>query len=157
MKNLRTTVLCTIVALCTLSTAARAQKTDVHEPDYNKPRLFTRLPDVIPVTVDKLNDFLSARKNEIVSTTLSSDAKTASFEGKVIASANENGAYQRVAIQSTNYNGATLSVSKRALPDGTIVYAARILSFQHGDAYVLEKQAGGYAWIKKNFTDIINE
>lgn len=157
MKNLRTAVLCTFVCLYSLCTAAQAPKAEVREPDYNKPKLFTGLPDVIPVSIDKLNDLLSIQKNSVVNTTLSADSKSAPFEGKVVASTNENGLYQRVAIQSTNYNGATLSVSKRILPDGSYAYAARILSFQHGDAYVLEKQTDGYAWVKKNFYDLINE
>jgi hypothetical protein len=157
MKNLRTPVLSACFVLSNLVVSAQIQTTPVREPDYNKPKLFTALPDVIPVSINKLNSFLAAQKNASIATTLSADATTAPFEGNVVVSTDENGQYQRVAIKSTNYNGAILSISKRVLPDGSVAYASRLLSFQHGDAYVLEKQADGYAWVKKNFYDIINE
>lgn len=157
MKNLRTSVLCASMLICSIITNAQNQTAPYREPDYNKPKLFTGLPDKIPVSIDQLNSFLTAQKNSTISISLSADSRATPFDGNVIAATNENGQYQRIAVQSTTYNGATLSISKRVSPDGSVAYASRILSFQYGDAYVLEKQPDGYAWVKKNFYDIINE
>jgi hypothetical protein len=158
MKNLRIPVLCTCITLCSLFSAAQTQKVIVNEPNYNKPRLFDNLPQLIPVSIDKLNDLINSKVGVNINTTLSSDARTAPFEGMVISAVKNNeDKLQSVVIKSTNYNGATLSISKVITEDGTIKYNGRLISFQHGDAYALEQKDGGFVLVKKNFYDLINE
>jgi hypothetical protein len=158
MKNLRTPVLCACISLCSLFSAAQIQKVVVNEPDYNKPRLFDKLPEVIPVSMENLNDLVNTKTGVSINTTLSSDAKTAPFEGKVISSVIKyNDKVQSVIIKSSNYEGATLYISKVITDDGTIKYNGRLMSLQHGDLYVLQQKDGGFLLLKKNFYDVINE
>lgn len=158
MKNLRIPVLCVCITLCSLFSAAQTQKVIVNEPNYNKPRLFDNLPEVIPVSIDNLNDLINSKAGVSINTTLSSDARTAPFEGKVISAvSNYEDKLQSVVIKSTNYNGATLSISKVITDDGTIKYNGRLISFQHGDVYVLQQKDAGFVLVKKNFYDVINE
>jgi hypothetical protein len=158
MKNLRTPVLCACITLCSLFSAAQNQKVIVNEPNYNKPRLFDKLPEAIPVSIENLNDLLNSRTGVSINTTLSSDAKTAPFEGKVVSSVSKyDDKVQSVVIKSTNYNGATLYISRVLTEDGTIKYNGRLMSFQHGDLYVLQQKDGGFVLVKKNFYDVINE
>ncbi len=158
MKNLRTYVLCACITLCSLFSAAQDQKVIVNEPNYNKPRLFDNLPEVIPVSIDNLNDLVNAKTGASINTTLSSDAKTAPFEGKVVSSVSKYAdKVQTVVIRSTNYNGATLFISKVVSDDGTIKYNGRLMSFQHGDLFVLQQKDAGFELVKKNYYDVINE
>jgi hypothetical protein len=158
MKNLLTSVLCACITLCSLFSSAQDQKVIVNEPDYNKPRLFDNLPEVIPVSMENLNGLVNAKPGVSINTTLSSDAKTAPFEGKVISSVSKyDDKVQTVVIRSTNYNGATLFISKVTSDDGTIKYNGRLMSFQHGDLFVLQPKDAGFVLVKKNYYDVINE
>lgn len=160
MKNLRTPVLCACITLCSLFSAAQTQKVIVNEPNYNKPRLFDNLPQVIPVSIDKLNDLLNAKTGVTINTMLSSDAKNTPFEGKVISASpqnNEDGSLQSVVITSSNYQGATLFISKVTDEEGKVKYNGRLMSFKHGDLYVLQQKDGGFVLVKKNYYDLVNE
>ena len=158
MKNLRIPVLCACITLCSLFSAAQDQKFIVNEPNYNKPRLFDNLPEVIPVSIENLNGLVNTKTGTLISTTLSSDARTAPFEGNVVSSVSKyENKVQTVVIKSTNYNGATLYISKVITDDGTTKYNGRLMSFQHGDLYVLQQKDGGFALVKKNYYDVINE
>jgi hypothetical protein len=158
MKNLRTYVLSACITLCSLLSAAQSPTVIVNEPDYNKPRLFNNLPEVIPVSIQNLNDLLNAKPGVSINTMLSSDAKTAPFEGKVISAVSKyDDKVQVVIIKSTNYNGATLTISKVTGEDGSIKYNGRLMSFQHGDVFVLQKKDDGFVLLKKNFYDVVNE
>ena len=158
MKNLRTTVICACMTLCSLYSAAQDQKVIVNEPNYNKPRLFDNLPEVIPVSIDNLNGLVNAKTGASINTSLSTDTKTVPFTGNVVSSVSKyEDKVQTVVIKSTNYNGATLYISKVIAEDGSVKYNGRLMSFQHGDLYVLQQKDGGFVLVKKNFYDVINE
>ena len=159
MKNLRTPVLCACITLCSLFSAAQNQKFIINEPDQNKPRQFDNLPELIPVSIDKLNNFVNLKTGVSINTTLSTDAKTAPFEGTVVSAVNNyEDKVQIVLIKSTNYNGATLYISKVVTEDGTIKYNGRLMgTFQKGDIFVLEQKDGDFVLVKKNFYTVINE
>jgi hypothetical protein len=113
---------------------------------------------VIPVSIDKLNDLLNAKPGVSINTTFSSDTRTAPFEGKVVSAVSKNeDKVQTVVIRSTNYNGATLCISRVMTNDGTIKYNGRLMSFQHGDLFVLQQKDGGFVLVKKNFYEVVNE
>lgn len=158
MKNLRITVICACITVCSLYSAAQDQKVIINEPNYNKPRLFDNLPEVIPVSIDNLNNLVNSKAGVSINTTFSNDTRTAPFEGNVVSSVSKyDDKVQTVVIRSTNYNGATLYISKVITEDGTIKYNGRLMSFQHGDLYVLQQKDAGFVLVKKNFYDVINE
>jgi len=158
MKNLRTAVICACITLCSLYSSAQDQKVIVNEPNYNKPRLFDNLPDVIPVSIDYLNGLVNSKAGVSINTALSNDVRTAHFEGNVVSSVSKyEDKVQSVIIKSTNYNGATLYISRVTTEDGTIKYNGRLMSFQHGDLYVLQQKDDGFVLVKKNYYDVINE
>jgi hypothetical protein len=159
MKNLRTTVLCACITLCSLISAAQNQKFIINEPDYNKPRAFDNLPEVIPVSSNNLNELVNSKTGVRITTTFSSDSKTAPFEGQVVSAVSKyEDKVQTVFIKSSNYNGATLYISKVTTDDGTVKYNGRLMTdFRHGDLYILQQKKDGFALVKKNFYDVINE
>ena len=157
MKNLRTYVLCTSMVLTSIFAVAQDQKIPVNEPDYNKPHLFDNLPTRIPFDPANFTGLISKQTGTAVSTSLSKDAMIA-FEGKITSQVSEeNGRIEKLSIQSTNYPGATLNLSKITSADGTIRYIGRLISFQHGDLFILQQNNGQYELVKKNFYDLVNE
>ncbi len=158
MKNLRMSVLCACITLCSLYSVAQTQQIPLNEPDYNKPRLFDNLPAEIPISIDNINNLINARAGVAINTTLSADGVTAPFVGQVVSSISKyDDKLKSVVIKSTNYNGSTLYISKVMKEDGSIRYNGRLMSFQHGDVYVLQQKAAGFVLVKKNFYDVVNE
>jgi hypothetical protein len=154
MKTLQLQGLCLLfIFICATSSAQN--KIPVNEPDQNKPRLFTNLPDKIPVDINTLQTLVNAGTGKNVSLRLGSNELN-NFNGQVVSKADDNSIHS-VVIRSANFNGATLILSSSAQPDGTVKFSGRIISFQHGDAYELQNQNNQYILIKKNFYDLINE
>lgn len=158
MKYLKLSGFCLLFMLfCAVASAQN--KVPVNEPDYNKPRLFKDLPDQIPVEIDELKSLIAGTATTGKDVQLrSSDSKISAFKGKVVSSASKyNNKMKSVVIRSDEFNGATFTLSSSTQPDGTVKYTGRIISFQHGDLYELEKQNDKYVLVKKNYYDLINE
>ncbi len=140
-----------------LQAAAQEKKIPLTEPDYNKPKLFTSLPDMIPVTTEDMKQLLTGEEGQPASLRLDSKAIPA-FRGAVTSRATKyEGAIQSVVLRSADFNGATLTLSAVKQPDGSVAYTGRIISMQHGDLFELKRTEEGYFFIKRNFYDLINE
>ena len=129
------------------------------EPDHNKPTLFTNFPDNIPVDSNELKSLFSntADKGNEVNVKFM-DRKLPGFNGKIISATSKyNNTLHSVVVSSTRFNGATLTISSSTTTDGTVRYSGRIVSFQHGDLYVLQKIEEKYFLIKKKFHEVVNE
>ncbi len=157
MKNLRTAVLCAVMALGCLTGFSQEKPVPVNEPDLGKPRLFDGLPDKISINTDEINALLGTQAGRPAQFRMTADAARL-FEGEVVSTAGkaEEG-LQTVVMRSTNFNGARMTLSRVTLPDGSITYSGRILSFKHGDLYVLQLSGGEWSWVKKNYYDLVNE
>ncbi|MBM3417054.1 MAG: hypothetical protein FJY20_11585 [Bacteroidetes bacterium] len=156
MKNLRTAVLCAGFAVCSLGSFAQEKTPPVNEPDYNKPRLFDGLPARIQLNADAISSLFATPMGRAASISLSEDNRF-QFQGEVVSSGAKSQQVQSMVIRSTNFNGASFSISRITQADGTISYKGRIISFRHGDLYELENQNGQYVLVKKNFYDLVNE
>ena len=156
MKNLRTAVLCAGIMACSLFSFAQGDHPPVNEPDRNKPKLFSGLPERVELNMDALTGLFSASVGRPASISLTDDNRV-QFQGDVVSTGTAFPGVQKMVIRSTNFNGATLSLSRITQDDGSVLYKGRIVSFAHGDLYILENQAGRYALVKKNFYDYINE
>jgi len=157
MKNIRTTVLCVCITLYNLSSFAQEQKIPINEPDYNKPKLFSHLPDKIPVSIEKINEIITSPVGRTTGFRLS-ETSDFQFDGEVVSTASKYGnSIQSVVIRSGTYEGARLTVSKITNTDGSISYTGRIISFKHGDLYELQNQDGQLLLVKRNFYDLVNE
>jgi hypothetical protein len=148
-----------LVCIFICATAVAQNKAPLNEPDLNKPKLFADLPEQIAIDITELKSLLANNTRSGKDVTVSfTDKKVPAFSGKVIAAASKyQNTIQTLSIRSSNFSGATLTLSSFTLPDGTVSYTGRIISFSHGDAYMLEKRDDQYILIKKNFYDIVNE
>ncbi|HOZ69175.1 MAG TPA: hypothetical protein PLU11_09155 [Chitinophagaceae bacterium] len=157
MKTFRATMLCVVLTLSAIVSNSQEQKIPLNEPDQNKPRLFSNLPDKIPVTLTNIDNILSAPVGRNSQFRLSED-NTLQFAGEVVSTASKyNNSIQSVVIRSDDFNGARLTISKITNPDGSIRYSGRIISFKHGDLYELENQDGQLVLVKKNYYELVNE
>ena len=140
-----------VLTLSAIVSNSQEQKIPLNEPDQNKPRLFSNLPDKIPVTLTNIDNILSAPVGRNSQFRLSED-NTLQFAGEVVSTASKyNNSIQSVVIRSDDFNGARLTISKITNPDGSIRYSGRIISFKHGDLYELENQDGQLVLVKKNY------
>ena len=159
LKPLVAAILLSVSSVCTYSQNAAP----VSEPNYNKPQLFSALPDNIKVNINSLKHLLTASVGDAVSPGLAAEKSSASansfvFNGQVISTANKyNNKMQSVVIRSANFKGAGLIFTQFTNEDGTTGYSGRIISFEHGDAYELELIDGDYQFVKKKFHQLVNE
>ncbi len=157
MKNLRILMLSACMMLCSLLTIAQEQKIPVNDPDYNRPKLFNNLPEKIPFNPETFFNLQNKQAGSSISISLSEETSIP-FEGILVSSAEQfEGKMRSVVIRSTNYSGATFSMSKLINENGNITYTGRWISFKHGDIYVLQQSEGHYILVKKNFYDLVNE
>src|SRR3990170_3689126 len=134
---------------CTISFAQ--DRVILRESDHHKPTLFTSLPDKIPVDISELKGLFSntAAKGKEVNVQFI-DKKLPGFNGKIISATSKyNNTLRSVVVSSTRFNGATLTFSSSTTTDGTVRYSGRIVSFKHGDLFVLENQNDQYFWFSK--------
>jgi hypothetical protein len=112
MKNLRTQVLCLFAMLFSLCSFAQSEKDPINQQDLNKPKLFSNLPDRIPVSIEKINDLLNALVGNSTSLKVN-ESSSFQFDGEVVSKATKyDNRIQSVIIRSTNFNGAGLPFLK---------------------------------------------
>lgn len=156
MKYLKTGIASLCCLFAVITTKAQTTKSlPVREPDYNKPLLFEQSSQRSSCRVNDLQNILKYTTGQQVSFNLSDNFI---FSGVVTSTANkEDGRIISVVIRSTNYDGATLSLSKVRKEDGSSYYTGRIISFRHGDGFEIIEENGQYVLIKKGFYDMVNE
>lgn len=148
-----------LLFLLSCATGFAQNRATINEPDYNKPALFANFPDKIPVTIDELKSLFSndAARGKAAAVNFA-DKKLPGFNGKIVSIASKyNNSIRSVVIRSTSFNGATLTLSSSTTTDGAARYTGRIISFQHGDLFVLQKENEQYFLIKKKYHELINE
>jgi hypothetical protein len=152
MKILSTAVLCGCIILCSLSVSAQ-NDVPINQPDLNKPKLFSDLPDRITFNPSQLVNLFNLQLGETATIPLTDNF---SFIGTVVSTANNSNAVS-VVIRSTNRPGARLTFTQVTNDDNTIKYIGRIMSLQHGDTYEIIVENNHYYFQKKGLYDLVNE
>lgn len=157
MKNQRISLICACITLFSLY--ATAQPPVPNDPDYNKPLAFANFPDQIPVSLNTLDNLINSKTGTSINTVFSTTDATNIFEGTVVSTVSKyDDKLQMVLIKSTNYNGATLSISKVITPEGVTKYHGRMMKdLIYGDIYVLQSSDAGFVLVKKNYYNVIRE
>ncbi len=153
MKTSKTLLCCVLLGLCFCSSMAQ-QPLLFKEPDYNKPKLFSALPDAIAVQPQYLETFLTAAVGQTVLIRLGA----VKVEGTVTSKSDPSDpSLQSVVVRSTNFIGASFTFSKVVERDGRVLYRGRMLSRQHSDAFELKHVHGMYQFEKKHQLRILSE
>lgn len=155
MRNPVKGILCLIAASFCISLCAQ-KGFPVREPDMNRPQQFANLPQQLNCNIAELETLLKNETGKSISLTISENLI---FRGVIssLATSKESVEVQSVVVRSTNFPGSILSFSKISLPDGSVRYTGRIISFQHADAYEINLENEQYVFIKKGFYDLVNE
>lgn len=130
-----------------------AQAVPLNEPDYNKPAVFSHLPDTIKVTASGLSRICASPAQ----TAVAADAGDGFPIAGQVRSAVQLPNRQTTVIALSNYPGVVLSLSKITTLPGTVLYKGRMFSFAARDAYELQLNDGQYSWIKTSLYRIVNE
>ncbi len=158
MKNLKLMGLALSMLMCCATISAQ-ERSPLNEPDANRPKLFTNLPDRIPVDVTELQSLVSGVNTTGRDASVRfSNEKFKTFRGRVVSTASrDNDRVKSLVLRSDDFNGASFTVTAMTQADGTTKYSGRILSFRHADMYVLENSNGSYYLVKKNFYEVVSE
>lgn len=142
------------------SAVASAQsRIPLNEPDNNRPKVFSNLPDQIPVDINEMRNFVQGNTEAGAGVQLrSANNRLSGFSGKIVSSASKfQNSMRSVVVKLDNFNGATLTLTSSEQPDGTVIYTGRIINFKSGDLYELQKVNDGYFLVKKNYYELVNE
>ena len=130
-----------------------AQAIPLHEPDYNKPAVFSHLPDTIKATAAGLSRICASP----VQATVAVDAGDGFPVAGQVRSAMQLPNRQTAIIALSNYPGVVLSLSKLTTAQGSVVFKGRMFSFAARDAYELQLKDDQYCWVKTSLYRIVNE
>lgn len=157
MKTIRTSLLFAGLYFCAITASAQNEKLPINEPDYSKPRLFDGLPSRIQVSTEELQSLINAPAGYNTSQK-SAGPYELPFEGDVVSVASKyDNQIQSTVLRSTNFNGASFTVSRIQKDDGTVEYKGRVISFKHADLFELMKEGDQYVLVKKNYYELVNE
>ena len=146
------------LAICVLLTAAFTQVSaqvniPLNEPDYNKPKIFSDLPQQMILQTAEAGDLFTLREGDAASVMLTSQFI---INGTVV-SIGGNKTIKTILIKVPARNNAILTLTRTVTPDGLVSYSGRIMSRSNGDAFELKKENGQYIFNKINLYDLISE
>jgi hypothetical protein len=154
MKNLKMGALCVLFILYYSSSIAQ-QTLPINEPDYNKPKLFSDIPQKIFLNTQILEGLLNAEVGRTIAVPLTG---AFTYQGAVISKSDALDAHAKsIVIKCTNRPGATFTLSRIKNRDGSFSYKGRIISFKNSDAFELLFEDGHYILLKKHLYEIFSE
>ena len=155
MKKLKSIAIGVLFALCYLSSSAQ-ETIPLNEGNYNKPQLFSDLPDRMNLDISTLQNLFTLPRGASVKQQLSEDFI---LKGVVVSKseATSNSPVTTVVIRCTSRPGAVFTFTRVVGQDESITYRGRILSRNNSDALDIVKVNNQYYLQKKNYNDIISE
>lgn len=154
MKILKTSALCLLMGICSLSINAQ-EGLPFNEPGHNKPKLFADLPNKFHFDVASFEKLLNLTEGAKVNVHLTGSLN---FHGVVVSRSNPGDTSIRsVAVKSINRQGAHLTFTRSQNTDGTFAYVGRIVSRDHSDALQIQLEEGQYVLVKTDLYDLMNE
>ena len=153
MKKQTTTALCALLCLLSLTVAAQQNKIPVNEPDYNKPRIFTDLPDKMIIRLADAQKLFSLAAGVSASVQLTDEL----FIKGVVVSNGESDGIKTVIIRAVNRNNAVFTFTRINKANGSMHFVGRIMSRDNGDALEIRKDENVYVLNKINLYDLISE
>jgi hypothetical protein len=109
-------------------------------------RLFSNVPDSIQLAEKEISQLFTLPVGTAISIKVSDQFQ---LKGIIKSSIQKYENLKSLIIESTNYKGAILSLSRRTEDDNYIVYLGRILSSKHDDGFELRINEAGQYYLKK--------
>lgn len=144
-----------LLAVSYLQTSAQNSALRLNEPNYNKAKLFSDLPDKLNLRLTDVEALLNISVGKQVNAIIATGFP---LVGVVVSKSTLKDAFVKtVVIKSTTRQGATFTFSRITKEDGSLFYTGRMMSKEAGDALEIIKEGTGYVIRKKGFYDLINE
>ena len=154
MKILKTGAICVLTCLCYVHSGAQ-QPLFASESAYNKPKIFADLPNKMQLDRPMLENLLNDEVGKKVTFNLGQGFQ---FHGVVVSKSDATDTQTKtVVVKATNRQGVTFTFTKLANAEGAPVYAGRMLSFKHGDAFEIVEEQGKLVLVKKELYDMFDE
>lgn len=132
-----------------------AQVSPIKEPDYNKPKLFADLPDVMNLDVNELESLIALPMG---GTTTEIFTESFPLKGIVVSRSGDAGSdIKSVVIRLVNRPGSTFCISKVKIESGQYRFIGRIISMNNSDAFEIARLDDKYVLQKKHLYDLVNE
>lgn len=119
-----------------------------------KPQLFTNLSSKFSLKVGLVDEIMNSRLNQPVTLLITEGLV---FNGKILSRTSDAPGLETITIESNEKQGFLFTLSKTTIPGEGIVYRGLLISRNHSDMVVLEKNAitGVYEWTKKTVSQMI--
>jgi len=155
MKILKkSAVVAALLAVSFLQSSAQDSNVKLNEPNYNKAKLFSDLPDKLNLELTNLETLLDLSVGTQVSAIVATGFP---LKGIVVSRSKADAFVKTVVIKSHSRQGATFTFSRITKNDGSFFYTGRIMSKDSGDALEIVKEGTVYVMRKKGLYDLINE
>jgi hypothetical protein len=149
MKKLKALALS---ALLCFSTEVFSQEVPLNEPDYNKPRIFSDLPEKMDLRIPETERLFKLKAGDAVTVQLTNELM---LKGTILSIGGQENSKSLV-FKATNRGNAVLSISRIQI-DGNIIYNGRIMNRDNGDALLIKKENDVYVVQKIGLYDLISE
>jgi hypothetical protein len=119
-----------------------------------KPKLFSGTSNRFAATASFINEVMNARLQSNATVVITQGVV---FKGKVTSITSDAPGLTTVTIQSSDVQGAVLSLSRITLENNVVVYRGVVMSKNHSDMLMLEKDpvTGIYNWNKKEVSNLL--
>ncbi|HVE60820.1 MAG TPA: hypothetical protein VNA26_03325 [Chitinophagaceae bacterium] len=152
MKKLKSAAICVLLSIFCITTAAQISHSS--KADYEKPALFSDLPEKLDANITALEALFDLPAGQTIQIPF---GRSFTLQGIIMSKSEANDInVKSVVIKSINRKGATLTFT-RVRKNGNFSYIGRMLSYHHSDAFEIKLENGQYLLTKKKSLDIINE
>jgi hypothetical protein len=127
----------------------------VKEPDYNKPKMFADLPEVMNINTSELESLIALPMGGSIQSVL---ADAFPLKGIVVSrSGDATTSVRSIVIRLINRPGSTFCISQVKTDDGQVKFIGRVMSMNNSDAFEIAKLNDQYVLRKKHLYDLVNE
>ena len=152
MKELKVLAFCVLLTTTCIRLSAQTN-IPLNEPDYNKPKIFSDLPQQMILQTAEADVLFSLRAGDVAKTQLT----TQFFVNGTVVSNGGTKTVKTIVMKIPARNNAILTLTRTSTPDGIVTYAGRIMSRSNGDAYEIKNENNQYIFNKINLYDLISE
>ena len=153
MKTLFTSIFSMLFIL--FSQAQIQGNSPVKEPDYNKPKLFADLPEVMELKTSDLELLIDLPMGGNINSVM---VEGFPMKGVVVSRSGEaTSAVRSVVIRLINRPGSTFCVSKVKTEGGQTKFIGRVISMNNSDAFEIAMLDDKYVLRKMHLFDLVNE
>lgn len=152
---MKSSVILTLFLACTLFSYGQEKMVPLNEPNYNKRKVFTDLPEKAQLRIADVERLLTLPVGAPVNVMI---GKNFHITGKVVSVSDAlDQSAKSVVVKLSNREGAVFTFTRTRKADGSFGFLGRVVSRQSGDALEIVKENGQYVLLKKGAHELYTE